>query len=56
MYDANGKIPDGVVNGNTMLLGSYSSCYEVKVEPEEDPTELGGFGGRQAFIIQSLSP
>ena len=46
VYDAAGKIPDGVLSGNTMLLGSFSSCYEVVVSPQDDPAGIGGFGGR----------
>ena len=29
MFDASGKIPDGLSTGNTYVLGSYEACVKV---------------------------
>ena len=29
MFDASGKIPDGISVGNTYALGSYEACMQV---------------------------
>ena len=29
MFDASGKIPDGISVGNTYALGSYEACIQV---------------------------
>ena len=44
MYDSNGKLPDGIIEGNWQVFGSYYSCYEVKVE------DVYSFGGKFCYI------
>ena len=33
MLDASGKIPEGILTGNLMVVGSYHSCLDVNVLP-----------------------
>ena len=30
MFDASGKVPDGLAAGNTFVLGSYEACVKVR--------------------------
>jgi hypothetical protein len=44
VLDASGKPADGLLMGNLVFLGSYSSCLDVKVEPHQhNQSEVGGF-------------
>lgn len=44
MYDSSGKFPDGVIEGNWNVLGSYDSCYEIEVDDFYD------FGGKFCYL------
>ena len=42
--DAIGKLPSGILSGNKIGLGSYSSCLDVKVQPHlHDGHQVDGF-------------
>jgi hypothetical protein len=44
VLDANAKIPEGFLNGNTFALGSYSSCLDIKVDSHKhNQTMIEGF-------------
>jgi len=36
VYDASGKFPSGILQGNTLLMGHAHSCYEIQVEPSKN--------------------
>ncbi len=44
VLDSWGKIPEGILTGNVVSLGSYASCIEVDVPPHKhNGTEIKGF-------------
>ena len=45
MLDATGKLPDGVLGGNTYATGSYQSCLDVKANPKDSPSFSGKYAG-----------
>ena len=48
MFDSSGKIVEGLLNGNTNIEGSFSSCYQIHATQPTDSngTELDPFRGR----------
>jgi hypothetical protein len=44
VLDASGKLPEGLMMGNLILVGSYSSCLDVNVLPHmHNQTLIEGF-------------
>ena len=54
MYDATGKLPDGIItDGNWKILGSFSSCVETSVESSFN--EMEEFVGRYCSMRFSFA-
>ena len=47
MWDATGKLPDGVLAGNTRFMGSFRGCMKVDVHESVNMT----FGGKFCQIM-----
>ena len=49
MFDATGKIPDGLFDGNLQLMGGYYSCIDVNANADS-----GQFLGK--YCLVNLTP
>ena len=43
MFDASGKVPDGLAAGNTFVLGSYEACVKVSYSLQQQITFSDNF-------------